>query len=83
MIKHTILSTFITNFRTVGDSLLKILAMLLGEFDLTSTVLEDEESFWLTKVVFAFFILSMSIVIMNLMVGLAVHDIGALRFANV
>ena len=58
---------------------MKILVMLLGEFDLSSTILEDENSFWLTKAIFALFILSMSIVIMNLMVGLAVHDIGALR----
>ena len=58
---------------------MKMLLMLLGEFDLTSAILEDENSFWLTKAILALFILSMSMVIMNLMVGLAVHDIGALR----
>ena len=58
---------------------MKVLVMLLGEFDLTSALLEDENSCWLTKTILALFILSMSLVIMNLMVGLAVHDIGALR----
>ena len=53
--------------------------MLLGEIDLTSAILEDENSSWLTKIILGLFILSMSLVIMNLMVGLAVHDIGALR----
>ena len=66
-------------FRTLGDSVMKVLVMLLGEIDLTSAILEDENSSWLTKIILGLFILSMSLVIMNLMVGLAVHDIGALR----
>ena len=53
--------------------------MLLGELHLSSTILKDENSFWLTKAFLALFVLSMSIVIMNLMVELAVHDIGAQR----
>ena len=53
--------------------------MLLGEFDFVTSILKDENTFWLTKLIFAMFLLSMSIVLMNLVVGLAIHDIGALR----
>ena len=65
--------------RNLDNSLLKILTMLLGEFDFVTSILKDENTFWLTKVIFAMFLLSMSIVLMNLVVGLAIHDIGALR----
>ena len=65
--------------RNLDNSLLKILTMLLGEFDFVTSILKDENTFWLTKVIFAMFLLSMSIVLMNLVVGLAIHDIGTLR----
>ena len=65
--------------RNLDNSLLKILTMLLGEFDFVTSILKDENTFWLTKLIFAMFLLSMSIVLMNLVVGLAIHDIGALR----
>ena len=68
-----------TPSRNLDNSLLKILTMLLGEFDFVTSILKDENTFWLTKVIFAMFLLSMSIVLMNLVVGLAIHDIGTLR----
>ena len=68
--------------RNLDNSLLKILTMLLGEFDFVTSILKDENTFWLTKVIFAMFLLSMSIVLMNLVVGLAIHDIGALRYKS-
>ena len=53
--------------------------MLLGEFDFIDTIVEDPNSYWLTKLVFAFFLLSMSVVLMNLVIGIAINDIGFLR----
>ena len=65
--------------RNLEDACLKILTMLLGEFDFIDTIVNDKNSFWLTKLVFAFFLLSMSVVLMNLVIGLAISDIGSLR----
>ena len=53
--------------------------MLLGEFDFIDTIVADPNSHMLTKLVFAFFLLSMSIVLMNLVIGLAISDVGSLR----
>ena len=58
---------------------MKILSMLLGEFDFMDTIVNDEANFWLTKLLFALFLLLMSVVLMNLVVGLAISDIGTLR----
>ena len=53
--------------------------MVLGEYDMESTFLENEESFWLTKLVFLIFALNLSVILMNLVLGLAVNDIESLR----
>jgi len=66
-------------FSNIGDGVLKILTMLLGEFDFMDTFVNDENSFWLTKLLFALFLLLMSVVLMNLVIGLAISDIGTLR----
>ena len=57
--------------------------MLLGEFDFIDTILENPHSTWVTKLLFSVFLLGMSIVLMNLVVGLAISDISALRLAMV
>ena len=65
-------------FSNIGDGVLKILTMLLGEFDFMDTFVNDENNFWLTKLLFALFLLLMSVVLMNLVIGLAISDIGTL-----
>ena len=54
--------------------------MLLGEFDLVDTILEDDNTYWLTKLIFYLFLIIMSVSLMNLVIALAIHDIGALRY---
>ena len=58
---------------------MKVLTMLLGEFDFVDLMVEDPGTPWMAKVLFAAFLLVMSIVLMNLVVGLAINDIAALR----
>ena len=66
-------------FSNYGNGFLKVLTMVLGEYDMESTFLENEESFWLTKLVFLIFALNLSVILMNLVLGLAVNDIESLR----
>ena len=58
------------------------MTMLLGEFDFMDTIVADPNSTISTKLVFAFFLLSMSIVLMNLVIGLAISDVRSLRLVN-
>ena len=53
--------------------------MLLGEFDFMDMIVRDPDNFWLTKLLFALFLVLMSVVLMNLVIGLAISDIGSLR----
>ena len=55
--------------------------MLLGEFDFMDMIVRDENNFWLTKLLFALFLVLMSVVLMNLVIGLAISDIGSLRLS--
>lgn len=52
--------------------------MLMGEYDFTDNFVNDE-TFWVNKVLFVIFVVDMSIVLMNLVVGLAVSDVDAIR----
>ena len=54
--------------------------MLLGEFDFVDLMVDDPTTPWMAKVLFAAFLVVMSIVLMNLVVGLAISDIAALRW---
>ena len=65
----------------IGDGILKILTMLLGEFDFMDMIVRDPDNFWLTKLLFALFLVLMSVVLMNLVIGLAISDIGSLRLS--
>ena len=59
---------------------MKVLTMLLGEFDFVDLMVDDPTTPWMAKVLFAAFLVVMSIVLMNLVVGLAISDIAALRW---
>ena len=72
--------TDILIFSNIEDGVLKILTMLLGEFDFMDMIVRDENNFWLTKLLFALFLVLMSVVLMNLVIGLAISDIGSLRW---
>ena len=51
--------------------------MLMGEYDFTDNFASDE-TFWLTKVIFVCFVIDMSVVLMNLVLGLAVNDVDSI-----
>ena len=72
--------TDILIFSNIEDGVLKILTMLLGEFDFMDMIVRDENNFWLTKLLFALFLVLMSVVLMNLVIGLAISDSGSLRW---
>ena len=52
--------------------------MLMGEYDYTDNFVETE-TFWLSKVIFVVFLVDMSIVLMNLVIGLAVSDVDYIK----
>ena len=48
----------------------------MGEFDFTDNFVETH---WLSKVIFVLFVVDMSVVLMNLIIGLAVSDVEAIK----
>ena len=57
----------------------KIFTMLLGEYNYKSNFIDPEESGFWAKLFFIVFVLDMSVVLMNLILGMAVSDIDALQ----
>ena len=53
--------------------------MLMGEFDFTANFINAEDTPFIAKIFFLIFILIMALVFMNLLLGLAVSDIGELE----
>ena len=53
--------------------------MLLGEYNYTKNFIESNDSSWWAKLVFVIFVFDMSVVLMNLILGLAVSDIDGLK----
>ena len=51
--------------------------MLMGEYDI-DTFIEGPKSFWLPKLLFVIFVIDMSVVLMNLVLGLAVNDVDSI-----
>ncbi|CAH8499999.1 unnamed protein product [Dicrocoelium dendriticum] len=84
---HTLLVNHIA-FSEVGMSLLKTFVMMLGEFEYQSTFIEGDQvgqsdpvilfSF-VTYIMFPTFLIVMTILIMNLLIGLAVDDIKSVQ----
>ena len=52
--------------------------MLMGEYDFTDNFV-DPDTFWLSKLIFVIFVVDMSVVLMNLVIGLAVSDVDAIK----
>ena len=67
------------SFSSMGTSFLKIIGMMTGELDVKDTLISNEESYWFTKVVFMLFIIIMTVVSMNMILGLAISDVEKLR----
>lgn len=51
--------------------------MLMGEYDFTDNFANDN-TFWLSKIIFVIFVIDMSVVLMNLVLGLAVNDVDSI-----
>ena len=73
-------------FRSLDDSFVAVVVMLLGELDYGQMVgldgnSEDNngENLMLVKFIILLFIMMMSIVLINLIIGLAINDITTLR----
>lgn len=64
------------NFGNLGKSIFKTIVMLTGEFDSSSI---NFNSFFISKVLFVFFIIMMNLILLNLLNGLAVNDTQAIR----
>ena len=71
--------------RSVDDSFLVVITMLLGELDygqMTELDSSSGDNVMLVKIIILLFIMMMSIVLINLIIGLAINDITTLRFVN-
>ena len=73
--------------RSVDDSFVMVITMLLGELDYGQMVGLDSNSgessgdnVMLVKIIILLFIMMMSIVLINLIIGLAINDIANLRY---
>lgn len=68
-------------FATVWESLIKTTVMMIGEFEYQDIFYGNDIDFYpeITYIMFCVFMICMSIIIMNLLVGLAVDDIKAVQ----
>ena len=72
--------------RSVDDSFVVVITMLLGELDYgqmvgLNSISGDSsgDNVMLVKIIILLFIMMMSIVLINLIIGLAINDIATLR----
>lgn len=69
-----------TPYSTSWNAIIRTSVMMIGEFDYNDIFHgEDEVHYWLTYVLFCSFLIVMTIIIMNLLVGLAVDDIKGVQ----
>ena len=62
-------------FDNLGDTFIRIVMMLLGAVEFGNL----NEVSWLTKLIFLVFVVLMSIVLINLVIGLSISDVVSLR----
>ncbi|ROT68231.1 putative transient receptor potential cation channel subfamily A member 1-like isoform X2 [Penaeus vannamei] len=68
------------SFASPGDSLIKTTVMMIGEFEFDSIFHDNELEYpEITYILFVCLLILLSIIIMNLLVGLAVDDIKAVQ----
>ena len=68
-----------TSFGRLEDAVIKVLSMLMGELDFTNSFLLISKANFIAKTFFVLFLILMALVFMNLLLGLAVSDIGELE----
>ena len=71
-------------FQYVGHSIIKTWVMMIGEMDYDNIVDAEfkEELYttsWVTYTIFAFFLIFLSLIVMNLLTGIAVSDVQKLE----
>ena len=67
------------NFKSLDNAFIKIIAMLMGELDFTNSFIRNPEAGVVAKILFFMFVLTMALVFMNLLLGIAVSDINELE----
>lgn len=63
----------------MDDSFVVVITMLLGELDY-ELMTKSGDNVMLVKLIILLFIMMMSIVLINLIIGLAINDIATLRY---
>ena len=63
----------------IGLSFIKVCAMLMGELDFTNSFVKNPEAGIVAKIFFFIFLVTMALVFMNLLLGIAVSDIHELE----
>ncbi|XP_059085780.1 transient receptor potential cation channel subfamily A member 1-like [Tigriopus californicus] len=66
-------------FGLFSDSFIKVMTMLMGEYDYTLYFVADENTSLMARAIFVVFLVDMSVVLMNLVLGLAIADIEELQ----
>ena len=67
------------SFTRLDDAFIKILAMLMSELDFTNSFAKNPEAGFFAKMFFFIFLITMALVFMNLLLGIAVSDINELE----
>ncbi|OAF65659.1 hypothetical protein A3Q56_06628, partial [Intoshia linei] len=79
-----VLLSNVAGFTTIWLSLVRVLVLLIGEFDFTSMFYDEvnpirKEHVTTSYIIFVIFVITMTILLSNLLVGLAVDDIKAVQ----